>query len=319
MNLASRTAFGRTGLGVSPLALGTSSWGPVRSGESTEDRDSRIGVLADAFFTGAVPTNFIDTSNMYGDSESEVHIGRALARIGGLPDGVVLQTKLDRRMDNDVFDGNQMRRSLDQSLERLGVDNVQVLYLHDPEVIGFEAAMAPGGPVEALVAMKEQGLASYIGISGGPVDMLTQFVETDLFDALVTHNRFTLVDRSAEALIQAAVARNLGITNAAPYGAGVLTGDPRFAGTYGYRPIRPQVQAAVDAITALCAEAGVSLAAAALQFSLRDPRIHGTIVGVASLPRFEETVAQADEVIPEGIWAEIDKVLPPASAALDAR
>jgi D-threo-aldose 1-dehydrogenase len=178
--------------------------------------------------------------------------------------------------------------------------------------------MAPGGPVEALREMKEQGVASAIGISGGPVRMLQDFVETDIFDALVTHNRFTLVDRSAESLLDAAVARRVGVTNAAPYGGGILTGSDRFRGTYGYRPIRAEVQKAVDAVSRLCSEAGVSLSAAALQFSMRDPRIDSTIVGVSDLERLEATIEEIGQDIPEDLWQAIDAVVPPASAALDA-
>jgi D-threo-aldose 1-dehydrogenase len=318
VNIADPRPFGSTGVSVMPLALGTSGWGPLRSGESPADRDARIGALADAFFAGSLPTNLIDTSNMYGDSESEGLIGQALTRASGLRAGQVLQTKLDRRMSDDTFDGAQMWRSLEESLDRLGVDRVQVLYLHDPEVIGFEAAMAPGGAVEALLEMKSRGIAKSIGISGGPVGMLQKFVETGHFDALITHNRYTLVDRSADALLDAATARNMGINNAAPYGGGILTGEARFAGQYGYRPIRPATQAAVDAISRLCRGANVSLAAAALQFSLRDPRIHSTIIGATSLARLEDTEREAAEEIPEALWAEFDSVAPPASAALDA-
>jgi D-threo-aldose 1-dehydrogenase len=319
MNLAELRPFGRTGVDVTPLTLGTSGWGPLRSGETAVERDDRVARLADAFFAGTLPTNFIDTSNMYGGSESEGHIGAALSRAGGLPTGMVLQTKLDRRMSDDEFGGQRMWRSLEESLERLGLDRLQVLYLHDPEVIGFDAAMAPGGAVEALVAMKEQGIAASIGISGGPVRMLQSFVETDIFDALITHNRYTLVDRSAGDLLDAAVSRNVGIANAAPYGGGVLTGDARFQGQYGYRAIRPEVQAAVEAVAALCAEAGVSLAAAALQFSMRDPRIHSTIIGATSLGRIDNTSREASESIPDDLWAAIDAVLPSPGVALDVR
>jgi D-threo-aldose 1-dehydrogenase len=313
-----RAPFGRTGFDVAGLCIGTSSWGPPRRGETADQRDERIARVADAFFSSSLPTNFIDTSNMYGDSLSELLIGRSLRAAGGLPDGLILQTKLDRRLDDDDFSAAQMWRSLEQSLERLGVGRVQVLYLHDPEVIGFDAAMAPGGPVEALREMKEQGVASAIGISGGPVRMLQDFVETDIFDALVTHNRFTLVDRSAESLLDAAVARRVGVTNAAPYGGGILTGSDRFRGTYGYRPIRAEVQKAVDAVSRLCSEAGVSLSAAALQFSMRDPRIDSTIVGVSDLERLEATIEEIGQDIPEDLWQAIDAVVPPASAALDA-
>lgn len=319
MDITARRAFGKTGLSVTSLCIGTSGWGPPREHEGLIDRDSRIGELADAYFAGQLPTNFLDTSNMYGNSESETLIGQALRRAGGLGAGRVLQTKLDRNLDDDSFSTEQMWRSLEQSLERLSVDQVQVLYLHDPQVIGFTASMAPGGPVEALLQMKERGITASIGISGGPVDMLEQFVETDVFDALITHNRYTLVDRSADGLLGAAQRRDMGITNAAPYGGGVLTGDARFRGQYGYRPILPAVQNAVERADRACAEAGVTMAAAALQFSMRDPRIHSTIVGASSRARLNDTYQQATERVPEDLWAELDTLVPPATAVLDAQ
>ncbi|MCU1527641.1 MAG: hypothetical protein JWP75_1404 [Frondihabitans sp.] len=311
------STFGRTGFEVTKLCVGTSSWGTPRSGESTIDSDTRVAEMAAAFATGTLPLNFLDTSNIYGDSRSEALIGGALAAANGLADGLVIQTKLDRDVLSNDFSGDRMWRSLEESLERLGVDHLQVLHLHDPENIGFEAAMAPGGPVEALVAMKEQGIVSAIGISGGPVSMLQQFVETDHFDALVTHNRFTLVDRSAGPLFDAATSRGVGITNAAPWGAGVLTGDPRFADSYGYRPITPEVRASVAAMRDLCDDAGVTLSAAALQFSLRDPRVHSTIVGVSTLGRLKTALAEATVSIPTGLWADLDAVAP-QGFALDA-
>jgi len=309
--------FGRAGVAVTPLAIGTSSWGEERAGESAEERSARIATMADAFFAGRLPSNLLDTSNMYGAHHSEEHIGAAIARAGGVPEGLVVQTKLDRDTATGDFSGDRMRASVAESLERLGLDRIPVLYLHDPENIGFEAAMESGGPVDAIVAMKEQGLADAIGISGGPVDMLQRFVETDLFDALVTHNRFTLLDRSADALLDASAARNVGVTNAAPYGAGVLTGDPRFAGSYGYRPIHPETKAALDRMIVLCAEAGVELAAAALQFSMRDPRVHATIVGPGRVERIAETERWATASIPEELWPALEAARPPADVALD--
>jgi D-threo-aldose 1-dehydrogenase len=309
--------FGSTGFQTTRLSLGSSSWGTPREGETAEQRDQRIADLAGAFLAGSLPTNFLDTSNMYGDSESEGLIGAAIRLAGGLPDGIVLQTKLDRDMATDDFSADRMWRSLEESLDRLGLDRVHGLYLHDPEAIGFDAAMVAGGAVDALVEMKAQGLASFIGISGGPVDMLQRFVETNLFDALVTHNRFTLVDRSAEQLIAASTERGMGIDNAAPYAAGVLTGDPRFAGRYAYGEARPEVTAAIEAMSAVCADAGVPLGAAALQFSMRDPRIHSTIVGASSLARMQEATDHASFDIPDALFAELDRHLPGPEFALD--
>lgn len=314
--------FGRTGFEVSPLCIGTSSWGRTRSGETEQEGDARIAEIASSWASGSIGLNFLDTSNEYGDARSELLIGRALAGAGAvdgsdLANGLVLQTKLDRNVETGDFSADRMWRSLEETLSRLGVDRLQILHLHDPDSIGFDAAMADGGPVSALVAMKEQGLTASIGISGGPVGMLQQFVETDLFDALITHNRYTILDRSASDLFDAATSRGLGITNAAPYGAGILTGDPRFAGTYGYRPITPEAAEAFEAVRLLCDEYDVPLAAAALQFSMREPRIHSTVVGVSSLPRLEAAIDDAQLVISDELWAAIEDVVP-EGIALDA-
>ena len=303
---------------MTPLALGTSSWGQLREGEPGDERDARILEVADAFFAGSLETNLLDTSNMYGPTDaghlSELFVGQALARAGGTDaggpsaaSGLVIQTKLDRDVASGDFSGDRMRRSLEESLSRLGVDALDVLYLHDPEVVGFDTVMAPGGAVEALVAMKERGLATSIGISGGPVGMLQRFVETDLFDALVTHNRFTVLDRSAEALLDAATARNVGVSNAAPYGGGVLTGRPGSAATYGYRPIRPDMAAALERLRAICESHGVAMSAVALGFSLRDPRVHTTIVGASSMSSWTRAIADATAAaaVPESLWAEL--------------
>ncbi|MCS5733737.1 aldo/keto reductase [Herbiconiux daphne] len=321
--------FGRTGFDVTPLALGTSSWGQLRPGESGDERDARILEVADAFFAGALETDLLDTSNMYGPTDSghlsELFVGRALATTrasvggegaasgassatGSALDRLVVQTKLDRDVETDDFSGARMWRSIEESLPRLGVDRVDVLYLHDPEVAGFEAVMEPGGAVEALVAMKQQGIAASIGISGGPVGMLQRFVETDIFDALVTHNRWTVLDRSASDLFDAAAARSVGVSNAAPYGGGVLTGRAESAGSYGYRPIRPEMAAALERLRAICDRYGIAMSAAALGFSLREPRVHTTIVGASSMSSWTRAVADATAAaaIPEEAWAEID-------------
>lgn len=313
--------FGRTGFDVTSLCVGTSSWGGARDGESEPEADARVAEMSRSFTAGAIAVNFLDTSNAYGDGRSEPLIGSALAASitslaepGAGAGGLVVQTKLDRDIATGDFSADRMWRSVEESLSRLGLDRLQILYLHDPESIGFNAAMAAGGPGSALVAMKDQGITQSIGISGGPVDMLQQFVETGLFDALVTHNRFTLVDRSASDLFDAATSRNVGIANAAPYGAGILTGDPRFARTYGYRPATPAILSTVEALQRVCNKFDVPLATAALQYSLREPRIHSTIVGVSSLPRLKATIDDATVDLPEEIWAELDAVVPPGIA-----
>ncbi|MFP3821438.1 aldo/keto reductase, partial [Bacillus sp. SIMBA_008] len=112
------------------------------------------------------------------------------------------------------FSGERVRASFEESLDRLGVERIEMLHLHDPERIGFEASMAGGGPVEALVELRESGRVDHIGVAGGPIGMLTRFIETDLFDAVLSHNRYSLLDRSAKPLYEAAKERGIAVMNA---------------------------------------------------------------------------------------------------------
>jgi D-threo-aldose 1-dehydrogenase len=302
---------GAAGLSLSPLTLGTSGWS-LRSDEENRETDA----LAADFAAGRLAANVVDTANIYGDSHAETVIGRALG--GSVGKGLVVQTKLDRDLSRNDFSAEQMERSLRQSLDRLGLDSVDILFLHDPENVGFDSVMRRGGAVDALMAMRDRGAARLIGISGGPVAMMRRFVDTGIFDAVINHNRFTLVDRSATELYREARQRGMIVQNAAPFGAGILTGDPRFAGSYAYGPIRPGTQAAVDAAGRIAADAGLPLAALALQFSLRHPLVDTTVVGVRSRARFDETVALAGVPVPDAVWAALEDVAPPSSESVDA-
>src|SRR4029079_7804831 len=108
--------------------------------------------------------------------------GIALRERGGLPPGFVLSTKADRDLHTGNFSGEQIKRSVERSLRLLGLDRLQMVFLHDPEHTTFEAAMAPGGPVEVLQRFKEQGVIEQLGVAGGPIDMEMRYVETGLFE-----------------------------------------------------------------------------------------------------------------------------------------
>lgn len=298
--------LGGTGLTVTSLCAGGGPIGgmPANFGYDTPERrgiDTAKRILAG-------PINFLDTSNNYGGGASEARIGAALAEVGGLPPGFVLATKVDR--DGDDFSGARVRRSLEESLARLGLDRVELLYLHDPEYVAYEGTVAPGGAVEELVKIRDEGLAGHLGIAGGTVDVMRRYVETGAFEVLLTHNRFTLVDRSADELIDLAAGRGLAVLNAAVYGGGILARGTGASDRYAYRTAPPEVLAAVDGIEAACARRGVPLAAAAVQISTRDPRIASTVVGFSHPERVEEAIEQATWDIPDDLWPEIDALLP---------
>jgi D-threo-aldose 1-dehydrogenase len=307
---ASRRPLGRTGLQVSPVCIGTSPLAsmPELYGYEVAGDRAEATILA----TLRSPFNFIDTSNNYGGGSAERRIGRALAEAGGLPPGFVLATKVDADPATGDFSGDRVRRSVEESLERLGLDRVQLMYLHDPEYhLSFAEAMAPGGPVEALAALQGQGVLAHLGVAGGPVRLMREFIATGQFDAVLNHNRFTLVDRSAEPLIEDACQRGVAFVNGAPYGGGMLSRGPDIQPKYAYRPASQVLQDAVRAMQRACAAHGVPLAAAALQFSLRDPRVTATVVGVSDPSRIAELTALMSEQIPDELWAELDALSVP--------
>jgi D-threo-aldose 1-dehydrogenase len=256
----------------------------------------------------AGPINFIDTAASYGDGESERRIGLVLRELGGLPPGFVLATKADRNLPTGEFTGDQMRRSVERSLRLLGVDRLQMCYLHDPEHIGFAAAMAPDGPVEALRQLQEAGVIQHLGVAGGPIAMMTQFVETDLFSVAISHNRYTLLNQEAVPFWQVCQQHGVAALNAAPYGSGILAKGPGVYPRYMYDQAPETYLHRAFALEALCQRYGVPLAAAALQFSLRDPRIASTIIGISKPERLQETLRLA-QPIPEQLWEEIAEVL----------
>ncbi len=254
------------------------------------------------------PLNFLDTAASYGDGESERRIGEVLEEIGGLPEGCVLASKADRDLMTGDFSGEQMRRSVERSLRLLGLDRLQLVYLHDPEHETYEHMMAAGGPVEVLLGLKDEGMIEHVGVAGGPIDLMIRFVETGLFEAVITHNRYTLVNRTAEPLLDVAAQLSVAALNAAPYGSGILAKGPDAYARYEYREAPQEMVETVREMESACREFGVPLAAVALQFSLRDPRIVSTIVGISRPERVEQTLELAAHPIPEELWQMLDSM-----------
>lgn len=306
-----RHPLGSTGLEVTALCVGTSPLASIKRLYGYEVPDERAVATIEAVLDS--PIRFIDTSNGYGeDGSAERRIGAALRARGGLPADVVLATKVDPDPETGAFDGARVRASFEESLERLGVGRVPLLYLHDPERISFDEAVGPGGAVEALVALKEAGAVDHLGVAGGPVELLQRYLDTGAFEVVLSHNRYTLLDRSAQGLFEAAHDRGIGVVNAAPYGGGMLAKGPDAQTKYGYGERDERVADAARSMQAACTRLGVPLAAAALQFSLRAPFVDATVVGVSSPERVAETVDVATREIPEELWAELDALVPPA-------
>lgn len=296
--------LGATGLQVTPLCVGCAPLGnmPETFGFGVSEQQA-LATLRAAF---ASPVNFFDTAAIYGDGESERRIGRVLRELGGLPAGRVLATKADRDPATGDFSGAQIRRSVEGSLRRLGLEHLQLVYIHDPEHTTFEQIMGPGGALEVLRELQARGVIGQIGISGGPVELLMRYVDSGAFSAVITHNRYTLLNRAAEPLLELARRRGVALVNAAPYNSGILARGPDAGARYAYGAVPPALAERVRRIDALCAAHGVPLAAAALQFSLRDPRVAATVVGLTAPEQVPQTLELARHRIPDALWPALD-------------
>jgi D-threo-aldose 1-dehydrogenase len=302
----SRRPLGSTGLQVSPICIGTAPLGNMPETFAYEVSEERALATIRAFFAG--PINFIDTAASYGDGESERRLGIVLHELGGLPQGFVLASKADRDLDTGEFSGEQMRRSVERSLRLLGLEQLQLLYLHDPEHISFEQAMARGGPVETLQRCQQEGLIAHLGVAGGPIDLMKRFVETGIFSVAISHNRYTLLNTEADSFWDVCQQRGVAAINAAPYGSGMLAKGPSAYPRYMYSNASKELLERAHKLETICSNYGVPLAAAALQFSLRDPRITSTIVGMSRPERLAETITLAQYPLPDELWAELTTV-----------
>lgn len=298
--------LGNTGLLVTPLCVGGAPLGDMpETFAYSAPEDQALATIRTTF---ASPINFLDTAAAYGDGESERRIGIVIKEFGGLPSGFVLATKADRSLQTGDFSGEQIKRSVEGSLRRLGLDRLQYVYIHDPEHTTFENVMGPGGPLEVLKRFKEQGVIEHIGMSGGPIKMLIRYLETGEFSAVETHNRYTLLNRSAGPLLDVAVRLGVAVVNAAPYGSGMLAKGPDAYARYAYQDAPPLLIERTRQLAAVCQKFGVPLPAAALQFSMRDPRVTTTVVGMTKPERVAQTLELAGYPLPDELWPALDAV-----------
>jgi D-threo-aldose 1-dehydrogenase len=298
--------FGKTTLRVTPLAIGCAPLGNMPETFAYGVSEEQATATLRACFQS--PINMLDTAASYGDGESERRIGHVLRAIGGVPLGYVVATKADRDLKTGDFSGDQMKRSVERSLQLLGLDKLPLVFLHDPEHAPFEQIMAPTGATAALLKLKEQGVIEHVGVAGGPIDLMIRYLDTGMFEAVITHNRYTLLNRSAESLIEKASRLGIAVLNAAPYGSGILAKGPAAYPRYAYQNADAETVERVQRMNEICKRYEVPLAAAALQFSTRDPRITTTIVGLSRAERLAETVALAHTPIPVEAWPDLDAV-----------
>lgn len=307
---AVRDPFARSPLGTTGLLMSHVWWGSAALGGMPEDFGYDVPVeraRATLRRVLAGPGNVIDTAPAYHDSERL--IGDALAEAGSTVRDLVIVTKADRDFATGRFDRDQVRRSVAESCRRLCLDALPLVLLHDPEYAPATDLVGLRGAVQGLAELQADGLIGHLGVAGNDLEQLLRLIDQGPFEVALTHNRWTLVDRSANAFIDQATARGIAVVNAAPFGGGSLAKGIDAHPRYRYRAADAATAAMVAAIAAACDRWSVPLRAAALMFSLRDPRISATVVGVSRPERVDEIVEATTIPIPDGLWAEIDRIV----------
>ena len=296
-----KVRLGNTGLTVTPIGFGAASLGDMPKTYGYRVDAARAAATINAIFEG--PVNFLDVSRGFWSGRSEERIG-AVIRERGLPAGFVISTKIDREAASGSFDAARTRRSIEASLAALGLARIDLLFINEPPP-SRTLDEARTSALGELFRLKEEGLAKALGLAVGNVDVAFPLLQDWSFDALMTHNRFTLVNRNAEALIDYAAKRGVAVINAAPYAGGVLAKGASAFRRYVYQEAAEAALAPVRRIEEVCVRNGVPPGAAALQYSLRDKRIAMTVCGISRPERVAETLAWARFPIADAVWKEL--------------
>tara|TARA_B100001123_G_scaffold309992_1_gene346583 strand:+ start:375 stop:1364 length:990 start_codon:yes stop_codon:yes gene_type:complete len=297
--------FGKTNLELSVLGLGGGSF---RSLDNVPTDSDAVDIVAAAFENGYT---MIDTAPLYGDSERR--IGIALRELSAqLPNNLVLNTKVGYRPHPFDYSYDATRKCVEESLATLGVTQLQLVHIHDVERSDLKTVMK--GARRALHDMQTEGTIGYVGVSGGPVSILQEFIDTGEFDSLITHNRFNLLDQPAASLLKRAKKLGLGTINAAPFATGLLADPSRISPTHGYQPANPEVIYRALQIETICRNANLSIATVALRFSTDNPLVDLTVAGATSPNEARSAAAALEAHLPLSLLDQISQNFPPNKA-----
>jgi aryl-alcohol dehydrogenase-like predicted oxidoreductase len=293
-----RRMLGKTGLSLPVLGFGASSLGQEFRPVDLNEALRSVRVALD------LGMNFIDTSPYYGRGMSEVLLGVALR---GVPrDSYVLCTKLGR-FDAAHFDFSAKRvaESVDVSLHRMGVEHLDIILCHDIEFVDMAQVVEETLP--ALRQVQAQGKVRFVGVSGYPLKIFRYVLGRADLGVVLSYNQYTLQNRRLAELVPFLQSRGVGILNAAPFAARLLTDAPL-----------PKWHKASEAVKAACRRAaehcrarGSEIAKLAVQFSIRNPAFASCIVGSANPDNVAKWAAWADEPIDEQLLAEVEQILAP--------
>lgn len=307
----------RTGVEVSRLSLGTAALGGLYT--SVSDADCTDTVLT-AIDNGI---NFIDTAPHYGKGASEVRLAKALS--GRDRSTFVISTKVGRLLipsttdideffmdaDNTVerkfdFTASGVRQSLESSLERLGVDSVEILFIHDPDLNADDAILQAYPELER---MRSEGVIKAIGVGMNQCEIPVRIMKETDIDMVLIAGRYSLLDQKAmKELLPTALARNVDVIVAGVFNSGILA-NPVKGATFDYMPASDELLAKAARIREVLDGHQVSLTSAALQYPLRHPAVKSVLVGCRSAAEVSTNIREFNKTVENAAWEDLESVL----------
>ncbi|MFD7290666.1 aldo/keto reductase [Streptomyces sp. NPDC059863] len=312
------TTLGQGTVGVTGLSFGAAGIGNLYTPVGPEQAAAAVDAAWDAGI------RYFDTAPHYGLGLSErrlgealrdrpraaytlsTKVGRLLAPVSGggpvgddLAHGFAVPATHRRVWD---FSGDGVRRSIEDSLRRLGTDRIDIVYLHDPDDHAEEAFRQA---YPALERLRAEGVVGAIGAGMNQTAMLTRFLRDTDADVVLCAGRFTLLDQSAlTELLPVAVARGRSVVVGGVFNSGLLA-DPRPGATYDYTAAPPELLDRALRMDAVTRRYGVPLRAAALRYPLRHPAVASVLVGGRSAAEVRDAAELAERAVPDELWAEL--------------
>ncbi|MCS5718496.1 aldo/keto reductase [Herbiconiux sp. CPCC 205763] len=307
------------------LPFGAVGYGAANLGNMYRElSDESARAILDAAWESGI--RYYDTAPHYGLGLSERRLGEFLrtkprdqyvvsTKVGRLlrpnPEGAgsfdtensfLVPADLKRVWD---FTPDGVRQSLDESLERLGLDRVDVLFLHDPERGDLQRGLDESLP--ALASLREQGVVGAVGVGSMSTEALLASARSGFIDLLMVAGRYTLAEQPVfPEVLEACDINGVGIVNASVFNSGLLaTNDPGSDSRYEYGGVPAETLARVQAIGTVAREFGVELPAAALQYTARDPRVRSVVVGSSKPDQVRQNVERMHATIPDVFWARL--------------
>ena len=314
-----KRSLGRTSVEVTVLGLGCATLGGHRVPVTPEEAEA---IVRAAWARGV---RYVDCAPFYGYGQAERCVGDTLREMSR--DGWVLSTKVGRLLRprtqvpasepyrhplpfNTAFDYTYdgVMRAFEDSLQRLGLARIDVLYAHDigagqhkeahPEVM---RTFRDGG-YRALEKLRREGLIRAIGIGVNEPEVLLEAMEWGEWDAFLLASRYTLLEQAPlDDLLPKCLRSGVSIVVGAVHNTGILAGRD----SWNYRPAPPEIAARANAIRAVCDRHAVPLIAAALQFPLAHPAVSAVLPGPRNIQEMEENSDLLRYPIPPALWADL--------------